>query len=192
MIANFAQKSDVEHLVRFFKEHLSIEAEKISLTHARSEGREPWTKAVWHCFDILRREMWPDWTLYPDQPARGAGRAKGEYLADFMLMDDKFGPRIACESELGNIGKIDWSFDKLRGVKADIKILIFEMTFTDDAMLPESVSKMISGYLANHAHFLPNEYFLLLQLSGNKTRSFVWEAIERGPYTVDQIRFTAL
>jgi len=51
-------------------------------------------------------------------------------------MDERLGPRIACESELGNIGKINWSFDKLGGVKADIKILIFEWPSRDDQKLP--------------------------------------------------------
>lgn len=191
-LTNYAQKSDVEYLGRFFAERLSKEVDGISNSHARPDGREPWTKAVWHCFEALRVELGSNWSLYPKEPGKGPGRAKGEYLADFLLMDETYGPRIACESELGDSGKLDWSFDKLRGLKADIKMFIFEMDFTDTGRLPVAVDEMVRVYLADHGHFLPNEHFLLVQLSSNMTRCFHWEPSTRGPYKAKDIEFALL
>lgn len=192
MLTSYAQQSDIEYLGRFFAEKLSKEATRVAGGHMHPNGKEPWTKAVWHCFETLRVELGAGWTLYPKDPGKGPGKAKGEYLADFLLMDETFGPRIACESELGNAGKCDWSFDKLRGLKADIKMFIFEMGFTENDSLPPPIESMVTGYLSNHAHFLANEHFLLVQLSFGKTRCFHWEPTIRGPYTPTQIHFSFL
>ena len=191
-LSTFASAADIEYVARFFTERMRREAERISNDHPRPDGKNPWTRAVWHCFDALRSELGPTWSLYPRELGEGSGRTKGEYLVDFMLMDRSIGPRIACESELGKIRDIDWAFDKLRGVKADVKVLLFEFDFTDDSKLPPTVGDIVTGYLSKHGHFLPDEHFLLIQLTGDKARSFVWSPAQRGPYHANEIKFRML
>ena len=69
--------------------------------HKKPDGSEVWTKAIWRSFDDLRAYLGNGWKLYPEKPPKGSGRAAGEFLVDFILIDDRTGPRIACESELG-------------------------------------------------------------------------------------------
>jgi hypothetical protein len=53
-----------------------------------------------------------------------------------MLMDDRLGPRTAFESDFGDISRIDLAFDKLRGMKSDIKVLILESDFAPEDLMP--------------------------------------------------------
>lgn len=126
MLNSFATLEDVRILAQYFAKALPEEAQEASKEHAHPDGRQVYTEAVWTCFNSLRAHLGEGWSLYPAAIAKGPGKAGGEYLVDFMLMDGILGPRIACESELGRIRNIDWALDKLRGVKSDIKILLFE------------------------------------------------------------------
>ena len=96
-----------------------------------TSGRTEYTRAIWNYFDQLRSEYEPPWKLYPEtEPKRG--KVKGEFLIDFSLFDDHLGCRIACESEWElDVGRIGWAFDKLMAVKADLKILVFQMKHED-------------------------------------------------------------
>jgi YD repeat-containing protein len=64
----------------------------------------------------------------------------GEYLLDFVLWETGYGPRILCESQwqhlFGQLEAIEWAFDKLRGVKGDIKVLIYEREPGADSTQP--------------------------------------------------------
>ncbi len=151
-----------------------------------------YTKAVWTCFASLRAHLGDGWSLYPTAIAKGVGKASGEYLVDFMLMDETFGPRIACESELGGIKSVEWALDKLRGVKADIKILLFEEEFAPAGGLPPTIAELAKQYLANFGHYLSSEHFLFVQLSQNRCKSFVWSPPSRGPLREKEIVFSEI
>ncbi len=108
----------------------------LPIGHKHPDGKGVWTKAIWTCFDRLRASLGPGWSLYPPSLAKGTVRADGEYLVDFMLMDDRLGPRTAFESDFGDISRIDLAFDKLRGMKSDIKVLILESDFAPEDLMP--------------------------------------------------------
>ncbi len=71
---------------------LPAQAQELSKAHAHPEGREVSTRAVWNCFSDLRLRLAAGWSLYPKTIRKWTGKAKGEYLLDFMLMDAMFGP----------------------------------------------------------------------------------------------------
>jgi hypothetical protein len=137
-----------------------------------AEGKAEYTKAVWDYFDQLRKIH--GWNISPATPPI-KGKVKGEYLTDFALFDGHLGNRIACESEWGDLGRIGWAFDKLRAVKADIKILIYQWGH-DDGKLPEKVGDLFQTNLANCGHHHPNhEIYLFIQFDGDKSDLFIWE-----------------
>jgi hypothetical protein len=145
---------------------------------------------VWSYFNNLQTQYSAhEWVLFPATPP-SKGRVVGEYIVDFTLFDPKLGCRIACESEWADIDRIDWAFDKLRSVKADIKILIFQWDHTEDGQLPTLVMERIRPYLANTHHHHPNrEHYLLLQWQEETARIFLWTPQQPGPFVEEPIYF---
>jgi hypothetical protein len=132
MLESFATLDDARYVVRTLSSQFAKYADELSTGHARPQGREVWTKAIWKSFEHLRNDLGTQWKLFPDKRGKGPGKADGEFLVDFFLFDSHLGPRIPCESELDpKDGKIAWAFDKLSCVKSDIKILIFERSFEE-------------------------------------------------------------
>ncbi len=187
-----ATANDVEKLARFIIINLREQANVLSIGHQHPQGREVWTKALWTTFERLREKLGNGWILYPKVIGKGKGRARGEYLVDFMLMDDKLGPRIACESELGGLGAVDWAFDKLRGVKSDIKVLFFEGDFAPEGGMVPRIETFIRQYLAPNGQVYAGEHYLFLQFAHDDFRAFAWESPSRGPLKPEQIQFRLL
>ena len=192
MLKTLATLRDVQILAKYFSQALPEAAHKSSQEHAHPDGREVYIKAVWTCFASLRAHLGEGWSLYPKAIGRGAGKASGEYLVDFMLMDETFGPRIACASELGKIQSIDLALDKLRGVKSDVKILLFEDDFDAKGGLPPKIAELARQQLAKSGHYLPSEYFLFLKLSQNECKCFMWSPPSRGPFREEDVSFAEL
>jgi hypothetical protein len=118
-----------------------------------SKSNRDWTIAV-HAV-LKEYAQTENWKIYPEERPY-----KGEYLCDFMLFEDGYGCRIACESQwyfrIGdNNAKVDWAFDKLRGVKADIKLFVFEGADLEWRGICE-------GYLEENAQLSVKEAFLIL------------------------------
>jgi len=150
-------------------------------------GRTKWTRAVWQYFDEHYRNA-RNWDMYPKtKPMKG--RVAGEFMTDFALFDGR-GYRIACESQWGeSLESIDWAFDKLRSVKAEIKLLIFERKHEAEPRLPEDVEKMVKGYLAESGnHHAEHEFYLFLQFSGSHAKLFIWEPKMLDGYTAESIQ----
>ena len=106
-----------------------------------------------------------------------------------MLFQKGYGPRIACESQWwhswgDHYGKLDWSFDKLRGVKADIKVFIYEGE-------PHQWEEIRQRYLADYALLSPDEAFLLLTFNKRFQASW-WKPSRPGVHRVDEITFEAI
>jgi hypothetical protein len=82
-----------------------------------------WTEAVYQSLTAFKREK--GWKIFPPVKCY-----LGEYHCDFMLFEDGYGCRVACESQWqtfrSNADELKWAFDKLRGVKSDMKLFIFE------------------------------------------------------------------
>jgi hypothetical protein len=151
-----------------------------------ASGRTKWTRAVWQYFDTYYREA-HNWDLYPKtKPVKG--RVAGEYMTDFALIDGR-GYRIACESQWGEgLDQIDWAFDKLRAVKAEIKILIFERKHDSSGQMPADVSNMVKGYIAECGnHHAGHEFYLFLQFSGDMAKLYIWEPSQLDGYDIDSI-----
>jgi hypothetical protein len=149
-------------------------------------GRIEWTKAIWDYFDCLRTNY--DWGFAPEnQPTYG--KAKGEFLTDFALFDERFGNRVICESEWGNIGRIQGAFDKLREVKGDLKIIVFQFKFEGERRLPDKLERLFKQSLASSGHHHPgHEFYLFIQFEGDESRLFLWEPISSGPFSEGEIK----
>ncbi|HZL27491.1 MAG TPA: hypothetical protein VFC39_13280 [Acidobacteriaceae bacterium] len=158
---------------------------------ATDSGRSEYTRAIWNYFDENFQRKY-GWTLYPDTEPK-KGRVAGEFMTDFALFDNKRGFRIACESEWGDLDHIDWAFDKLRAVKAEIKILVFQRGHGSTDLLSEEVAKRIRPYLAKCGHHhAKHEFYLFIQFDGDNAKLFIWEPTEDGPFEVEQIEFDHL
>lgn len=152
-------------------------------------GRTEWTKAIW-CFFKKMQEDYPTWILYPSgEPIKG--RVAGEYMVDFCLYDPQRGIRIACESEWGDIGRIDWGFDKLRSIKADLKILIFQASHSpiDGVDEAKDIFARIESYLcSSHHHHRDREFYLFLQWDHDQVKLFRWEPEHEGPFKAGEVK----
>jgi hypothetical protein len=173
-MTSIATKIDVSELAR----HLSARIPKLA-EQAKSTGA--WTEAVYQAF-IEYKNCRPSWEIYPNAKAK-----KGEYLCDFMLFEQGYGPRIACECQWlhrwGNhYDKLQWSFDKLIGVKGDIKVFIFE---EEESQQWEMIRQ---AYLAGYALLSPDEAFLILKLDGGFQASW-WKPSRPGAHRQDEITF---
>jgi hypothetical protein len=121
------------------------------------------------------------------------GRVAGEFMTDFALFDKSRGFRIACESEWGALDRIDWAFDKLRSVKAEIKILIFERTHESGPTLPLEVHKIVTEYLAECGnHHVDHEFYLFVQISGDQAKLFLWEPKMLDGYKAESIQIESI
>lgn len=150
-------------------------------------GCHEWTRAVWRFFDHLANEK--GWVLYPRKKPLHKGRAAGEFLLAFTVFDPDRGCRIACESDWGDAPGVNWAFDKLRAIKSDIKVLIFERAHIGEG-LPSKLRSTFADYLAkSHHHSAKREFYLLVQFDHGKCRAFIWEPQDTGPVNVEEINF---
>lgn len=110
-----------------------------------------WTQAVYESLKTFASEQ--SWNIIPPERC-----FKDEYHCDFMLFEKDYGCRLACESQWqtsSNVIEIKWAFNKLRGVKSDVKLFIFEANghWEDD----------IREYLENYAQLDPIETFVFMR-----------------------------
>jgi len=182
-----ATRDDAIAIGRQMQKQLPILSE---LQDSTNSGRVEYTRAIWAYFNQLRSEQEPPWTLYPKTPPV-RGKVKGEFLTDFSLFDERLGCRVACESEWGRLDSIGWGFDKLMAVKADVKILVFQMKHGSEPKLPTAVKKRLAEEaLADCCHHYPgHEYYLLIQFQGSESRLFFWEPHQSGPFLPGEIEF---
>ena len=101
-------------------------AEGIPRLAADSKSNRDWTKAVYELLKDYGSRR--GWIIHPLDKCYA-----GEYLCDFTVFEKGYGCRIACESQWltwrsNDQADLEWAFDKLRGVKGDIKIFVFEGT----------------------------------------------------------------
>jgi hypothetical protein len=177
-MASIATEGDVIELARYLSDQIPKLAEQ-----AKSTGG--WTVAVYDAFNGYKNAR-PGWRIYPETKAK-----EGEYLCDFMLFQERYGPRIACECQWQHSArwgphsvKLAWSFDKLLGVKADIKVFVFE----GETQEWESIRR---EYLTGYALLSPDEAFLLLKFDESK-RGFHaswWKPSKCGIHREDEINF---
>ena len=170
-MTSIATEVDVVELAH----HLSSRIPKLA-HEARSTGH--WTEAVYKAFVEYKKD---GWKVYPETKAK-----KGEYLCDFMLFQDGYGPRVACESQWWHSWgehekKLEWSFDKLVGVKADIKVFIYE----GDQEQWETICK---PYLADYALLSPQEAFLTMRFDKGFHCSW-WKPSRPGVHEANEIVF---
>jgi len=124
-----------------------------------STSNRVWTRAVYEALKAYSRTM-PGWQIYPPDKCYTA-----EYLCDFTLFEDGYGRRIACESQWSHwahsqLIDMKWAFDKLRGVKADIKIFIFEGE-------EKNWKEVRDCYLKRYAQLSTDEAFIALHWKGD-------------------------
>lgn len=130
-----------------------------------------WTRAV---YDALREvQVQYGWTISPADRCYA-----GEYLCDFMLFEPGYGCRIACESQWMHWGRehqptLGWAFHKLRGVKADVKLFVFEGSDQEWLNVQET-------YLRNYEQLSRSETFLALRWQKDAFKRSIWSPIRDG------------
>jgi hypothetical protein len=171
---SIASKAEVVHLGTKLASEIPLEL------NPGLSGNTQWTQAVYEVLRALAQER--QWKIYPEEKPY-----KGEYLCDFTLFEEGYGCRIACESQWSfgigdNNAKVDWAFDKLRGVKADIKLFVFEGS---DEEWPD----MRDAYLRDNAQLSVDESFLILHWKGDRFIKSWWKPNCNGQQD-HEIRFT--
>jgi len=186
-----------EQAIRDLAEQIGRRVKKLAENYAEtypyrktpSERRE-WTWAVGRFWEEYcqskSQEGGPPWELCARDHAT---KEKGEYLVDFMLFQEGYGPRIACESEWGmSPAGIQWDFEKLAGVKSDIKVLVHQCRFEQiERRLKEAIRDTVG------AHVSPSEAFLVMGFeSETKPEACWWIPDRNGPFTLKDIEFQVL
>lgn len=152
---------------------------------AQSGKSRDWTQAIWDALKELAKSLRFD--LYP-----GNKPYKGEYLLDFVLWEPDFGPRVLIESQwqhwkLDNLEAIGWAFDKLQGVKGDLKVLVFEWDGLNDDHLPSEVLAKLRERMCRYQLNSPSEHYLLIWFSGAESEVFEWSPTQTGSHK--EVRF---
>ncbi len=121
----------------------------------RLDTCSPWTLAVHQALKQFGKEQEGEWDIFPKERP-----CKGEYLCDFMLFEKNYGCRVACESQWDHgadlAWEIDWAFDKLRGVKSDIKLFVYEGA-------EKHFRAAVEKHLVEYAQLEPTEVFVALR-----------------------------
>jgi hypothetical protein len=139
-----------------------------------------WTLAIYEALADVGKAF--NLKIYPENSPY-----KGEYLVDFMLWDESYGPRLACECQWlhwrnpGTSG-IEWAFNKLRGVKSDLKVLVFDAD--------TEVESIFRSYLVETALHYPSEQYLFVQFDRSESKVFSWKPVRHGAHLPEEIVFT--
>ena len=149
-------------------------ASDIPLRAKKSDSYRVWTEAVYASLGEISKQY--GWKIFPEIKCYA-----GEYLCDFTLHEDGYGCRIACESQWehwkGNHqSDLDWAFDKLRGVKSDIKLFIFEGT-------EEQWRKVIQDYLQDYEQLSTREAYVALRYQVDRFVTSWWTPKHDGKQT---------
>lgn len=178
-----------ERVVRELADQLSRELPELAnkcRDKTKTQTRE-WTWAVgqfWkeYCQSKNQKGQHP-WDLCGKDHAT---KDKGEYLVDFMLFEEGYGSRIACESEWGKTsGEVLWDFEKLTGVKSDVKVLIHECRSQD-------LLQKLRGAISGNALIYPGEAFLIFGFQGETSEALWWIPKRNGPFDPKDIIFQKL
>jgi hypothetical protein len=140
-----------------------------------------WTAAVYVCLKVLAKDPSKaglaserKWTLYPTERPYA-----GEFITDFAIYEEKYGFRVACESQWheggNNVKRVSDAFAKLLHVKSDLKVLIFESDHGETNARTRALFEALrNNYLTDYMHFSGHEDYLLMQWSGAKVKCYLW------------------
>ncbi|SEB40875.1 hypothetical protein [Terriglobus roseus] len=136
---------------------------------AAKDNNGAWTEAVFESLKEFALEK--GWKIFPEVKCY-----QGEYHCDFMLFEHGYGCRLACESQWqthrSDVGELKWAFDKLRGVKADVKLFVFEGT--------DSWQDDIREYIEGYAQLDPVETFVFMRWNEKSWKRYLWKPQVRG------------
>lgn len=150
---------------------------------AGSDQFRPWTKAVYDALKTFGAVQ--GWTIHPKEEV-----CRGEYLCDFMLFEYGYGCRLACESQWhhgirDHQNELNWAFEKLLGVKSDIKLFILEGT-------EDHWQAVQDKYLYGYAQLSTEETFLSLRWYKDKFYGCTWKPKHAGVQQPGEVQFEAL
>jgi hypothetical protein len=173
-----------EHLASAVIHAITVDA----LGKAQSGKSRDWTQAIWDALKDLATKSSLD--LYPKD-----GPYKGEYLLDFVLWEPDFGPRVIVESQwqhwkLEPLKAFGWAFDKLQGVKADLKVLVFDWDGLNAKQLPSEIVAKLHESMCQYRMNSTSEHYLLIWFSGSQSTVFEWKPIREGKHTKEQVVFS--
>jgi hypothetical protein len=158
-----------------------------SLAKARGGGNRDWTRAIWESLKKLAGSRGFD--LYPMKEPY-----KGEYLLDFILWEPGYGPRVGIESQwqhwrLKPLDAVGWAFDKLQGVKGDLKVLIFDWDGLNADHLPRDVENMLHDRLCKYQMHSPSEHYFLVWFEKEESEVFEWKPKHTGQHLPNEVKF---
>jgi hypothetical protein len=193
LLSSLATAGEVQEVVKQLVNGIINEHPEVERTHPSAGENESWTKTVWKSFELLRQRLGKNWEIHPPTMPAGKGRGKGEFLLDFVLFDNRLGPRIACESEMGvsGLSAYEWAFSKLAAVKSDIKIFLVEHPISGSNLPPE-IEAIAKRKLSNTAHLDPREHYVIIQCDGPKWNCLHWSPPNPGPLQHSEISFKSL
>ena len=164
---------------------ITVDARERALTG----GSRDWTQAFWDALAQLAQTTHLD--LYPKE-----GPYKGEYHLDFVLWEPGYGPRVGIESQWLHWRQNDsrkslgWAFDKLQGVKCDLKILIFDWAGLNPKQLPAEVVDRLHESMFDFQINSASEHYLFIWFEGAKSEVFEWKPAHDGKQSKGEIVFS--
>jgi hypothetical protein len=160
-----------------------------ALTRARGGKSRAWTRAIWDSLKDLAVKHKLD--LYPKD-----GPYKGEFLLDFVLWEPGYGPRVGIESQwqhwrLEPREALGWAFDKLLGVKGDLKVLVFDWDGLNTDQLPREVENVLRERLSSYQMYSASEHYLFVWFEREQSEVFEWKPTKQtGQYSANEVQFS--
>jgi hypothetical protein len=148
-----------------------------------------WTHAIWDSLEAFAKKR--KLALYPEK-----GPYKGEYHLDFTIWQDGYGPLVGIECQWLHWRQKDplncfrWAFDKLQGVKCDLKILIFDWKGLNSKRLPREVEKELHTSMCKYQMNLLSEHYLLIWFSWSEFEVFEWKPLRTGKHSPEEVIFS--
>ena len=167
-------------------EVISAISSEVRLNSPANNGA--WTQAI---YDGLKQlALQKQLAIFPAEKPK-----KGEYLLDFILWKPHFGPVVCVESQWqfwrnDNLEGINWAFDKLRGVKGQLKVLIFEWKRQGTSELPPTINKLLTDCLSDFELHVEGEQYLLMWFCGSTCEAFEWSTLRSGRHRAEEILFS--
>ncbi len=155
---------------------------------AKIGSSRDWTRAIWDSLKSLadKRAL----KLYPEE-----GPYRGEYHLDFTIWEEGYGPLVCIESQWLHWSQKDplnafgWAFDKLQGLKCDLKVLVFDWEGLDSQRLPRKLEQRLRVSMCGYQMNSLDEHYLLIWFSGSDSRVFEWKPLRREKHSPKDVTF---
>ena len=174
-----------ENLVSTLVNAITVDARK----RAKIGSSRDWTQAIWDSLKNLAEER--NLAIHPTE-----GPYKGEYHLDFTLWEEGFGPIVGVESQWLHwrqkdpLDSVGWAFDKLQGIKCDLKVFIFDWDGLNARKLPPKIVQRLRDSMCEYQMNSTSEHYVLIWFSGPYSEVFEWRPIRTGKHSPRELTFS--